>query len=321
MIGPLLEEFQMRGRPESVRVFAPGTVANVGPGFDILGLALAEPGDTVIARRTGDTGVQLAAVEGDDGRLPREAAENTAGIAAAAVMKWAGIDAGIELELRKGMPIGSGLGSSAASAAAAALAVNELLGRPLAPAELIEPCMEAEATVSGRHADNVAPALLGGLVMVRSTDPLDVVRLPVPAGLTVVVVTPEFELGTREARAALPAAVALGDVVRNMANLAGMVSAFHSGDLELISRSLHDLIVTPARARLIPGCNAVIDAARTAGALGSSISGAGPSIFALCCDAESAEATATAMRDAFAEADLPSRAVICPADCPGARLL
>jgi homoserine kinase len=302
-------------------VFAPATVANLGPGFDVLGLALAEPGDTVTARRAAVPGVRIRQIRGDGGALPREPAANTAGIAATAVLKRTACRSGIELELEKGMPLGSGLGSSAASAAAAALAVNLLLDSPLKPTELVEPCMEAEAVVSGRHADNVAAALLGGLVLVRSIDPLDLASLPLPEGLVVTVVTPSFELPTRRAREALPDHVPLGRLVRSTANLAGLIHALHSDDLELLARSMVDDIVTPARAALIPGAPQVIRAALEAGAVGSSISGAGPSVFALCRSKGSAAEVAAAMGAAFGDAGLEATRIISPARCPGARAL
>jgi homoserine kinase len=304
-----------------IRVFAPATVANLGPGFDALGLALSEPGDEVVARPADRPGVSLAAIQGDGGRLPVEPDRNTAAIAAAAVLRAAGSDAGVELELHKGMPIGSGLGSSAASAAAGAVAANELLGAPFAPADLIGPCVEAEEHVSGRHADNVAPALLGGLVLVRSIDPLDVASLAMPAGLTLAVVTPVFELPTREARAVLPEELPLGDAIEQWSGLAAMVHALHVGDLDLLGRAMQaDRVATPARIPLIPGGRDAIDAACAAGALGSSISGAGPSIFALCRNEEDAGAAGQAMRLAFRNAGLDASLVISPANCPGARL-
>jgi homoserine kinase len=305
----------------TVRAFVPATVANLGPGFDVLGLALAGPGDTVTARWCphGPPGVRLVAVRGDGGKLPRDAASNTAGIAARATLARAGVDASIELGLDKGLPIGSGLGSSAASAAAAAFAVNLVLGAPLRKIELIPPCVDAEGAVAGRHADNVAPALLGGLILVRSVDPLDVVRLPVPEGLRIVAVTPAFELSTRTAREALPAEVPLGALVRNTADLAAFVSACYSGDLGLFGRALNDAVAAPARAALIPGAEDVIESACSAGALGSSISGAGPTVFAVCHSAATAGRVATAMVAAFARAGLAATAVDSPADCPGAR--
>lgn len=306
---------------DSVTAFAPATVANLGPGFDVLGLAIAGPGDRVVARRVEGQGVRLVQVVGDNGTLPRTAEDNTAGVAAAEVLRLAGIQAGVELELTKGLPIGSGMGSSAASAAAAAMAVNLLVGSPLRKVDLVGPCLEAEAVVSGRHADNVAPALLGGLVLVRSVDPLDLVRLPLPDGLYVVVVTPDLVVSTREARGCLAPEVPLSAVVHNSANLAGLISACHSGDLALLARCIHDEVAEPARAALIPGARQVMDASLEAGALGSSISGSGPSIFALCPSARIAGEAAAAMGAAFSAHDLQSNEIISPAECPGARRL
>jgi homoserine kinase len=305
--------------PAEITAFAPATVANLGPGLDVLGLALAAPGDRVTARHSPGPGVTIERVTGDGGALSLDPAENTAGIAAQATLAKAGIATGVSLTLEKGMPIGSGLGSSAASAAAAAYAVNLLIGSPLRKAELVGPCLAAEAAVSGRHADNVAAALLGGLILVRSIDPLDLVRLPVPDGLIVVVATPTMELSTRTARAALPKDVPLASLVRNTAHIAALVSACYSGDLGLLGRSIMDAVATPARTALIPGCAEVIEAALDAGALGSSISGAGPSIFALCRSTRSAAEVAAAMVAAFGASGLAAHTIVSPADCPGAR--
>lgn len=315
----------MTARDGGVVATAPPTVANLGPGFDVLGLALEGPGDVVRACRIPGDEVRILRVEGPEGtdwsdRVPLDATQNTAGVAAIHTLRAAGIRAGIGLELRKGLPIGSGLGSSAASAAAAAFAVNQLVGSPLRKAALIAPCVEAEAVVSGRHADNVAPAILGGLVLVRSVDPVDVVRLPIPHGLTMVVVTPAMELATADARAVLPATVPLSVMVRNAAQIASLVSACHSGDMSLLGRCIVDPVVTPARAALIPGASAAMAAALDAGALGSSISGAGPSVFALCRSPNSARAARAAMVAAFEQAGGGAPVVrISPADCPGVR--
>jgi homoserine kinase len=303
------------------RAFAPATVSNLGSGFDVLGLALAGHGDIVTARKVAGSGVRLQAIHGDGGRLPLEASANTASIAARETLVRAGIDIGVELVVEKGLPLGSGLGSSAASAAAAALATNRLVGSPLRRNVLIEACLEAEVAVSGRHADNIAPALLGGLVLVRSVDPLDLVRLPLPPDLWVVVALPEMELETRRARGVLPPQIPLRAMVEVSANLGALVAACFSGDLALLSRSIHDPVVGPARAPLIPGCEAVISAALDAGALGSAISGAGPSIFALCRSSQSAAHIAERMVAAFAAASLEARVITSPADCPGARIL
>ena len=299
--------------------FAPATVANLGPGFDVIGLAIDGLGDTVTIRASNATGVHIGNITGDNGQLPTDPKKNTAAIAAAETLKAAGVEANIEIELHKGLPLCSGLGSSAASAAAAAYATNQFIGSPLRKVDLIGPCIEAEAAVSGRHADNVAPALLGGLVLVRSTDPPDLVRLPLPDGLTVVVVTPEHELPTKEARAVLPNTIALSTMVHATAQVAGLVSACYSGDLSLLSRSLEDNVVTPARIGLIPGGQEALAAALGAGALGASISGAGPSLFALCRSARSANATASAMQSEFEKKGIPATIQISPANCPGVR--
>jgi homoserine kinase len=317
---PRIDTAHGGGSVREVRAFAPATVSNLGPGFDVLGLAVAELGDRVIARASARRGVIIKTIRGDEGRLPLDPDANTAAIAARATLALTGLDAGVELEIDKGLPIGSGLGSSAASAVAAAYAVNALLGSPLRKKALIEPCLDAEAAVSGRHADNVAPSLLGGLILVRGVEPLDLIRLPVPEGLTVVVVTPAVEVLTREARAVLPADVSLAQMVKNGADLAAFVSACHANDLGLLARCIGDDPITRARAPLIPGCARVIDAALEAGALGSSISGAGPSIFALCRSAHSAARVAAAMQAAFSEEGVSSRAHVSPADCPGVRL-
>ncbi|NOZ87206.1 MAG: homoserine kinase [Deltaproteobacteria bacterium] len=304
------------------RVFAPASVANLGLGFDVLGLALEQPGDIVTASKTSGNGVVISKITGDNGRLPGTATENTASIAATATLKKAGLEGkGVELVLEKGLPIGSGLGSSAASAAAAAVAVNELFGRPLKLRDLLLPCVEAEEAVSGRHADNVAASLLGGLVLVRSVDPIDCIRLPVPRDLSVVVVVPSLELSTRTARKVVPRQVEMKQFVANTANLAALVSALHSGDLGLLARCLPDQVVTPARERLIPGCAQVMDAALDAGALSASISGAGPSLFALACSKVVASEVALAMESSFMDHGVQSRAFVSPVDCPGARLL
>lgn len=302
----------------TVRVFAPATVANLGPGYDVLGLAIRGVGDTVEARSVATPGVRIRAVHGDGGALPVEAERNTAGIAAAAVLARAGVDAGVELEIFKGMPIGSGLGSSAASAAAAALAVNILLGSPLRRLDLVEACLQAEERVSGRHADNVAPALLGGLVLVEGVDPLSLRRLPVPPALRVAVATPDFRLETRLAREALPDVVPLERMVRNTSQIATFVSACYSGDLAAFATSVQGDPVTEVRQALIPGAEEVMRVARRVGALASGISGSGPSIFALCHAQEAAERALGAMIAAFAEAGLQATGVTAPADCPGA---
>lgn len=309
------------------RVFAPATVSNVGPGFDVLGFAMHRPGDTVGAEVRDQPGVELVEITGDHGQLPRDAAANSAGVAAAAVLSRVAARAtarGLRLWLHKGLPLASGLGSSGASAAAAAVAANIALGRPLAPREVVACAMEGERVASGSpHADNVAPSVLGGFVLIRSSDPLDIVSLPVPDGLFVAVVHPHCEVSTARARALLQEQrFLLPDIVANAGNLAALVAALYQQDLALLGRSIADRLVEPVRAELIPGFKAVRRAAREQGALGCSISGSGPSVFAFAGEADVAARVAQAMRTAFrTEAGLGSDAWTGPISLEGARVV
>jgi len=292
---------------QRVRVFAPATVANVASGFDVLGFALDSPGDAVRLSRSTERGVRVVSISGDDGRLPRDPKKNTAAVAVAAFLDRVGSPFGVDLELEKRMPLSSGLGSSAASAVAAVTAANLLAGTPLAPTELLPFTMEAERVACGSaHADNVAPSLLGGFVLIRSYDPLDVVRLPVPAGLSCAVVHPHTELRTEDARRVLKKELRLSDAIRQWGNLAALVAALYNGDLALLGRSLQDVVAEPARSLLIPGFPQVKAAALAAGALGCSISGSGPSVFALCASPEVTSRAGEAMVAAFGAAGLAS---------------
>ncbi len=279
----------------SATAFAPATVSNVACGFDVLGFALDEPGDEVTAVLT-PSGVTIAGIEGDAGRLPRDAARNTAGVAAQALLHALGETRGVALTIRKGLPLSSGLGGSAASAAAAVVAVNALFGGHASRDLLIRCALEGEALGAGSsHADNIAPCICGGFVLVRSANPPDIVTLPVPRGLTAVVVHPDLEIETAKARALLGTTVLLADAVRQWANLGAFVHAVHTSDFDLLSRSLEDTIAEPRRAPLVPGLALIKQAAADAGALGSSLSGSGPSIFALCRGDEIATRVAEAM--------------------------
>jgi homoserine kinase len=278
-----------------VTAFAPATVSNVACGFDVLGFPMEEPGDFVTARFTA-SGVQIDEIIGDDGRLPREAEKNTAGVAARAMLEAAGDRRGVALRIRKGLPLSSGLGGSAASAAAAVVAVNALIDGKASIDTLVRCALEGEGLgAGGAHPDNIAPAICGGFVLVRHPNPPDIVRLPVPAGLTVVVVHPDLEIETARARALLGTTVPLADAIRQWANLGALVHGLHVGDFALISRSLEDSIAEPRRAPLVPGLAAIKRAAIDAGALGCSLSGSGPSIFALCRDRSIADRVAPAM--------------------------
>jgi homoserine kinase len=285
-----------------VTAFAPATVSNVACGFDVLGFPMEEPGDFVTARLT-SSGVQIDDIIGDQGRLPREADRNTAGVAARAILEAAGERRGVALTIRKGLPLSSGLGGSAASAAAAVVAVNALIDGHASMDTLVKCALEGEGLgAGGAHPDNIAPAICGGFVLVRHPSPLDIVRLPVPPGLTVVVVHPDLEIETARARALLGTSVPLADAVRQWANLGALVHGLHVSDFALISRSLEDSIAEPRRAPLVPGLAAIKRAAMDAGALGCSLSGSGPSIFALCRDRSIAERVAPAMTAAVQKA-------------------
>jgi homoserine kinase len=279
----------------SITAFAPATVSNVGCGFDVLGFALDGPGDEVTARAS-DGAVTIDDIVGDGGRLPREASRNTAGVAAQALLSALGRTGGVALTFRKGLPLASGLGGSAASAAAAVVAVDALL-EARAPRDLLIACaLDGERLGAGSaHPDNVAPSICGGFVLVRHAKPLDIVELPVPAGLTAVVVHPDLEIETAKARALLGDTVPLADAIRQWANMGALVDALHRSDFELISRALEDTIAEPRRAPLIPGLAEIKRAAVGAGALGASISGSGPSLFALCRDRVIANRVAEAM--------------------------
>lgn len=303
-----------------VKVFAPATVANVAVGFDILGFALEKPGDEIIARFSDTPGLRIAKITGAQGKLPLDINKNTAGFAALKLLEHLGEEGrGIELEIHKKMPFGSGLGSSAASAAGAVMAVNELLRRPLEKRALLPFAVLGEQVADGAyHADNVAPSLIGGMVLIRDNETLDVHRLPIPAGIHATVVYPHVEILTRDARGVLSDMVSLRQCIQQNGNMAGLLVGLYQSDLELISRSLNDVIIEPQRAGLIPHFQKVKEAALKAGALGCSISGAGPSIFALCANSLIAEEVGLAMKRIFEKAGIASDLFVSPVNQEGA---
>ncbi len=308
--------------PDRVSVFASATVANVASGFDVLGFALETPGDAVALERVPGGGVTVVSIEGDGGKLPRDPEKNTAAVAVAGFLKKIGSPFGVRIRLRKMMPLSSGLGSSAASAVAAVFGANLLAGSPLSARELLPFTLMAEKAACGSaHADNVAPSLLGGFVLIRSYDPLDVIQLPVPPGLSCAITHPHTEVRTADARAILKKELRLADAVRQWGNLAALVAALFSGDLALLGRSLQDVVAEPARSLLIPGFPSVKKAALAAGALGCSISGSGPSVFALCSSPEAARAAGSSMAAAFKEAGLSSDIYISEVNTRGPYVL
>jgi homoserine kinase len=271
-----------RGASGTISVFAPATVANVVCGFDVLGFAVNEPGDEVIMRITNKPGITISRITGDDGRLPLDPVKNTVSVSVQHYLNSIGReDIGLDIELHKKMPIGSGLGSSSASTVAGLFAIKTLLGDDADPATLLPFAMKGEEMACGHgHADNVAPALLGGFVLIRSYDPLDVIRLPHPAGLYCAIVFPDVDVPTREARQIIRKNIQMKDAVTQWGNIAGLVSGLFMNDIDLIGRSMKDILVEPVRSMLIPDFYKMREMAMSMGAVSFGISGSGPSVFA-----------------------------------------
>lgn len=303
----------------SACAFAPASIGNVAVGFDILGQSFAGPGDRATVRRVAEPVVRIEAIRGCVSALPIEAERNTAGRALIALRGALGLPFGFSIELDKGIAMGSGMGGSAASCVAALVAANALLDRPLQAGELYPFAIEGEAVSSGsRHGDNVGPMLLGGLVLAA---PARLVRIDVPDAWHSVVVHPDAILETRHAREVLNAAYRLSDLVGQSANLALVLSGCHRGDAGMVREGLADVLVEPRRAPLITGFAAVKQAALDANAMGASISGAGPSVFAWFENRTDAEAAAPGMQAAFHAAGLASQAWISPINGPAATLI
>lgn len=303
-----------------LKVFAPASIGNCAVGFDVLGFAIEEPGDEIIVRESDKPGLRITKITGAKGKLPYEVEKNTAGLSALRLLEHLGeAGRGIEMELHKKLPIGSGLGSSAASAVAGVMAINELLKRPLEKRELMPFALEGEALASGGiHADNVAPSLLGGMILTRQNVPLDVVRVPVPYGIFATIIKPDVEVMTKDARGILSETVPLKDMVQQTANLGAFIVGMFKMDIPLIGRSLQDVVIEPQRAKLIPHFYEVKEAALKAGALGCSISGAGPSIFTLNKNSFVAENVGEAMQKVFHDHKIDSMLYISSINNEGA---
>ncbi len=304
-----------------ITAIAPATVANVGPGFDVLGFALAEPAVTLTATLLSDEGSHVT-ITTDNPDIPTDPLQNTAGVAAMSLLALFRSEASVSLHIVSTIPVGSGLGSSAASAVAAVVAVNALLDAPLKTEELLGTALDGEAAVSGaRHADNVAPCLLGGFVAIREHEPADWIHIPVHRSFYYVVVHPHCVVNTKTARRMLSKTVPLAVAVHQWGNVATLIAALSAGDAARVGRALEDKIVEPVRAKLIPGYNTVKLSALNAGALGCTISGSGPSVLALCTKKTQAEKIRAAMITAFSEAGLDANGWIGALTNPGARLL
>lgn len=310
----------------SAKAFAPATVANVACGFDVLGLAIDEPGDTVTAERADEPGVALGSIDGENGRLSLDPETNTATVAASHLLEQKNVDpsVGVSIALTKGLPLASGMGSSAASAVAAVVAVDQLLGLRASRAELLQSALEGERVAAGGagHADNAAACLYGGFVLVRSAVPLDVIQLPIPDGLAIAVVRPHLEVSTKDSRALLGDVVKLESAVAQWANLGALVAALYTKNWELIAKSLVDHVAEPLRSDNVPAFADVKRAALDEGALGSSLSGSGPSLFALCRDLDTAKRVAHRMHSTFRDrASLEADVHVSPVSERGARIL
>ena len=309
---------------DTITAFAPASIGNVAVGFDMLGLALTNVGDRVQARKISGANVTLAEVRGLDGEihpyLSNNADENTASIAARAFWNDHGDSGGVELKVHKGVPLQSGMGSSAASAVAAVVAANALLEAPLPAEALLVYALEGEKYASGGlHADNVAPSLLGGLILCPQVLLPDVVRLPVPKGVSAVLLHPDLQVNTAHARRRLAKSYSMAQWLEQQGLLAGFIAACAASDIDLIRKTLRDVIIEPQRSAAVPCFAAVTEAAKRSGALGCSLSGSGPSIFALCAESE-ARNVASAMEHACRQQGIGCQSWVSPMTAPGARV-
>ncbi|WP_212003424.1 homoserine kinase [Chitinophaga sp. HK235] len=306
---------------EYIKVFAPGTVANVACGFDVIGLAMDAPGDEMILRRTSEPGIRIKAVHGAD--LPLDPAKNVASVAVQALLqKYDNPDVGIEIEIFKHIHPGSGIGSSAASSAGAVVGVNHLLGEPFTKKQLVRFAMEGERLACGSaHADNVAPAILGGFTLVRSYRPLDITSLHTPGELWVTVIHPQIEVKTSDAREILKQKVLMTDAIRQWGNVGAMVAALYQEDYDLISRSLEDVIVEPVRSILIPAFQELKLKCKEAGALGGGISGSGPSVFMLSKGEENARRVADTMNTVYAPLGVDYKIYVSRINTAGVKII
>ena len=308
---------------KEIKVFAPATVANVVCGFDVLGFAVNEPGDEVTMRLVDEPGVRLLKITGDNGRLPLDSAKNTVSASVRHYLSHLNRpDVGVEIELHKKMPIGSGLGSSSASTVAGLFAINQLMGNLLTARELVPFAMKGEELACGYgHADNVAPALMGGFVLIRSYEPLDIIALPTPSNLFAAIVYPEVDVPTKDARQMIRAKVLLKDAVTQWGNVAGLVSGLFLNDIDLVGRSMKDVLIEPTRSILIPGFEVLRTLAMENGAVGFGISGSGPSVFALAKDKAIARKITVAQQAHLTKLNINSNAYVSSVNAEGPRVI
>lgn len=305
---------------ESIKIFAPATVANVGCGFDVLGFCLDTLGDIMQVSKSTTKGIRITSIDGFD--LPKDPTKNIAGVSALALYNNLTLDIGFDIKIQKRIKPGSGIGSSAASAAGSVFAINELLGKPFSTIELVKFALVGEAIASqSEHADNLAPALFGGFTLVKSLAPLEILELPSPKELYAVIVHPQIEIKTSDARSILPKTVPLKDAIVQWSNLGSLIHGLHTSNYALIGRSLMDVIIEPQRRRLIPNFDSLKEIALKQGALGTSISGSGPSIFSLCQGETTAKAVKKAQFEFMAQTEIPFEAHISKINNQGIKIL
>jgi homoserine kinase len=304
----------------SVRIFAPATISNVGPGFDLMGFALEQPGDIMIVARN-DSGL-IRIINNSNSDIPLDPDKNVAGVAVNAFLEALGCKTGFDLFFEAKINPGSGIGSSAASCAAAVVGVNELLNRPYTQKELLPFAMKGEFLASGSvHADNVAPALLGGFILIRSYNPIDIIRIDAPVELLCTVAHPDIQIKTSESRKLIPKDFPVKKVLEQCGNIAGLLAGLTTSDYPLIGRSLHDVIAEPVRSALIPGYPEIKSGLSETGALGGNISGSGPSVFALSDNPESARKAGALMNEVFTKNGLENKVYISKISRQGTRLI
>ena len=305
---------------ETIRIFSPATVANVGCGFDVLGFCLDKVGDEMVVKKSQRKGIFITKIEGFE--LPYDVHENVAGVSALAMYAELDVDFGFEIEIYKQIKPGSGIGSSAASAVGSVFGMNYLLGNPFSKIELIKFAMKGEAVASkSEHADNIAPAVLGGFTLVKQSNPLEVIQLPSPDALHAVIVHPQIEIKTADSRAVLPKTIPLSDAISQWSNVGSLVHALHTSDYNLIGKSLKDVVIEPYRSKLIPKFNNLRKISLESGALGCSISGSGPSIFSLCKGLENAKKVENNQRIFMAKTDIPFETHVSIVNKKGIKIL
>ena len=305
---------------DEIKVYGPATVSNVGPGFDLLGFAMESPGDEMIIRRNG-TG-KLNLFNETDYELPTDPEQNVASVAALSLLSELGSPAGFDIIFTQKIPPGSGVGSSAASSVAAVVGINELLGSPFDTAALIPYAMEGEKLASGEvHADNIAPALLGGVTLIRGYDPLDIKHIPYPADLWCAVIHPDLEIKTLESRKLIPRTIPLETALKQCGNLAGLIAGLSTGDYSLIGRSVKDQFAEPYRTQYLPDFAELKAAAIDAGSVGTGLSGSGPSVFSLCRGEEMATSVGGVMKAHFAVRGIDSRLYISRISQAGCKII